>query len=119
MGMMMTNASETRDPNQAKIGAIGAKPRSRRVVQFSIVFMLMITMIAAQAIAGVVYALQLMPVKDELIAYFSIKINIGSDADGHDAHFYFILYTLTAPLLLAGGLSIAVSVRRWFAHFSA
>ena len=89
------------------------RPR-RRLPQISLAVMMLMMIIFAMIFAGGFYAMRVPAVKADLDALFGGgTMTDGDRSAGHLAHIVFILFTLTSPLLLAGGLSMGLSAWRW------
>ena len=90
-------------------------PRHRRLPQVSLAVLMLMMVIFAVIFAGGLYAMRVPAVQDDLEALFGNGAVTGGDnSSGHLAHIVFIMFTLTSPLLLAGGLSMGMSAWRWF-----
>jgi hypothetical protein len=85
----------------------------RRPPQMSLSFMLLMMVIFAVISAGLFYASQVPAVQDEINGLMGNKSEASSEDIGRTAQITFIMFTFTSPLILAGVLSTAMSVRRW------
>ena len=81
--------------------------------QISIGFMMLLMVVFAVSSACLFYASRVPMIRDELSVLFYGKASGGEDV-GRAAHKMFIMFTFTSPLLLAGAISTAMSVIRWF-----
>ncbi len=87
--------------------------RGIRPPQISLAFMLGVTLIfAVMMTASLVYGLRVPAVREEL-GWLSPA---SSGESSHSAHLRFILFTLTAPLILAGLLSTLMAVLKRLFH---
>lgn len=75
--------------------------------------MLMMVVFAVMS-AGLFYASRVPAVQDELNVLVNGKSDGGGEDTGRIAHIFFIMFTFTSPLLLAGFLSTGLAVVRWF-----
>ena len=85
----------------------------RRPPQMSLSFMLLMMVIFAVISAGLFYASQVPTVQAEINGLIGKKSAAAAEDIGRTAQTTFIMFTFTSPLILAGVLSTAVSVRRW------
>ncbi len=83
-----------------------------RPPQISLAFILGVTLIlAVMMTASLVYGLRVPAVRAEL----GWAAPASPAESNHSAHLKFILFTLTAPLVLAGAMSTLMAVlKRWF-----
>jgi hypothetical protein len=86
----------------------------RRPPQISLSSMMLMMIVFSIMSAGLFYASRVPAVQEELSVL--IKGRSGGTAvdNGRFAHVAFIMFTFCSPLILAGLLSTAVSVMRWF-----
>lgn len=64
--------------------------------------------------AGLFYASRVGAVQDEIDVLFRGKVSGSGQETGRLAHIVFIMFTFTSPLILAGVLSTAVALLRWY-----
>jgi len=79
----------------------------------SLAFMLMMMVIFSVISAGFFYASRVPAIQAELEAWTGGSVS-SSRETGRLPHIVFIMFTFTSPLLLAGFLSTALAVLRWF-----
>lgn len=90
-------------------------PQRRRPPQMSLGFMLLMTLVFAAMCAGLYRAARVPAVVRD------VYLSLGWDVPPTDAelerslHVYFLLFTYTTPLILAGILSTILNVRKWIA----
>ena len=80
--------------------------------QISLLMLFLIMMIFAVISAGLLYASRVPAVREEWAALTGMDPIDAGAGEGRTAHLFFILFTLTAPLLLAGVLSTGVAILR-------
>ncbi len=84
----------------------------RKPPQVSLQFILMMTVVMAILLGGIGYMLQVPAVKNELRGLFPGAIPASED-ESRLNHIVFIMFTVTAPLLLAIVLSSGMAIARW------
>ena len=80
--------------------------------QISLLMLFLIMMVFAVISAGLLYASRVPAVREEWAALTGTDPMDVGGGEGRTAHLFFILFTLTAPLLLAGVLSTGVAILR-------
>ncbi len=90
-----------------------AKPKHRRPPQISLSFMMLMMVIFAVISAALFYAARVPAVQDELSGLLGRRTTNGEDI-GRSAQITFIMFTFTSPLILAGLLSTALALLRWY-----
>ncbi|GEM_PF-1217392 len=85
--------------------------RSVRRPQISIAFMLLSMTIICAMSAAMFYASRVPAIQNEVFSWFGKEVE-PSEAK-RTVHLTFLLFTYSAPLLLAGLLGLIVSVLRW------
>ncbi|MEM9825415.1 MAG: hypothetical protein AAF958_02440 [Planctomycetota bacterium] len=86
---------------------------SRRHLQVSLGVLLLLMVVFSVISAGLLYASKVPEVQEEISVLTGGTVQPTSGS-GRASHLVFIMFTLTSPLLLAGILSSAVAVLRWF-----
>ena len=77
----------------------------------SLSFMLMLNIVLC-VIGGVIFAASRVPaIRDEISMMFGGRG--GSQDDGRTAHMIFLIFTYSAPLILAGIISTIFGIWRW------
>lgn len=91
-----------------------ARRRSFGAPQISLGFMLLMMVVLATISAGFLYAARVPAVQDEISALTGSQTGQSSEDVGRLAHIVFIMFTFTSPLILAGIMSMALGVFRWY-----
>jgi hypothetical protein len=89
------------------------KPR-RRPPQISLGFMMLSTIVLAVMSAGLFYASRVGAVQEEIQVLSGGSVDQSGVEPSRLSHIVFIMFTFTSPLILAGVLSAAVGVTKWF-----
>lgn len=82
--------------------------------QISLTLMLLLMVVFATLSAALLYASQVPAIREEIAVLFGVEPSASDDDTGRVAHRAFIMFTFTAPLLLACVLSTIVSVLKFF-----
>lgn len=107
------SASEQARPSAAQRSAAPRSAAQRPPLQFSLGFLLLLTLVMAMMGGGLMYASLVPAVQEELSLLTGAEVPELSARAGRSAHIGFIMFTFTSPLILAGVLSTALAVFRW------
>ncbi|QDS92290.1 hypothetical protein FF011L_10320 [Roseimaritima multifibrata] len=113
---MVSQPSETSDrppqgsPLSSLPEAANRRPQARRP-QVSIAIMLLMMTIICTMSAAMFYASRVPAIRNEVLGWFGKEVASGETS--RTLHLTFLLFTYSAPLLLAGLLGIGVSLVRW------
>ena len=89
---------------------------NRLRVQVSLATLLLVVAVSSTLLASLLYASRVPMIREEWATLTGTTWD-GPAVDSHEgrtAHLTFLLFTLISPLLLAGGLSTALNVLRWW-----
>ncbi|MCD0459394.1 hypothetical protein [Roseiconus lacunae] len=110
-------------PNSHQAASVHGERRSNTEVggrrprfQVSLSLMLLLMVVFAFISAALFYAARVPMIREELSVLLYGEARDGGEDVGRLAHRAFIMFTFTSPLLLAGMLSLMVTVINWLSR---